>query len=401
MMAAATAAKYGAQVVLIEKNERLGAKMLITGGGRCNITNTADYRAMVDKVLRNPRFLYGALRGFDSQHLRNFLAHVGLDTKVEEAGRVFPVSNSAVDAMEALAAHLRQLKVNIRLNCNVKDIVPRGTSGFAINLSNDGKITADAVVIATGGLSVPRTGCTGDGHRFAKALGHKVTKLHPAIVPLVAEDGWISGLMGLGLPDVGLRAVLDGKEIYRGRGDVMFTHFGLSGPVVLEASSYLADKLHLGPQFYLDLAPNLPENDLNLQILHIFGQNLNKNLSNILGSLLPERMIPAVLEISGIGTDAKARDTTKTQRKNLCRNIKALGVKITGSAGFGTAMVTCGGVAAAEIEPSTMESKLVPGLYFAGEVLDVDALTGGYNLQIAFSTGHLAGRMATGGWDDD
>ena len=394
MMAAGTAAENGARVVLLEKNPELGRKLLLTGGSRCNITNTADVADFVEAVLRNPNFMYSALYGFDSAALRDFLHGLGLATKVEDAGRVFPVSDDAADVLKAFVRYLDNTGVEVLTNAVVSEVVPRETFGFTVALADGREVSADAVIVATGGLSAPHTGSTGDGHRIAQALGHDVTKLYPSLVPLTVQKPNVSELMGLSLPDVGLTAKREGKTVYKDFGDVIFTHFGLSGPVVLRASAKLAKELHLPHDFYLDFTPSKSEKDLDGVVINIFGQNPNRDVKNCLTELFPARLAAALLAVTGIDDDTKARDVTKEARKALCRNINAFRLEIVGSVGFGAAVITCGGVNCNEIDPATMQSKLMSGLYFAGEVLDVDALTGGYNLTIAFSTGRLAGRSA-------
>ncbi|MCL2377226.1 MAG: NAD(P)/FAD-dependent oxidoreductase [Defluviitaleaceae bacterium] len=394
MMAAGAAAEYGANAILIEKNATLGKKLLLTGGGRCNITNTADVADFVDKVPRNPYFLYRALHGFDYAALRDFLHSLGLATKVEEAGRVFPASDDANDVLVAFTRYLRRGGVEIMLDTTVSNIVPRGTNGFIITLGDGREIGGDGVIIATGGLAAPHTGSTGDGYRLAKNFGHDVTKLHPSLAPLVVSKPSLADAMGLSLPDVGLTAKQDGKTVYKDAGDIIFTHFGLSGPVVLRASAYLARQMHLPHDLYLDFAHSQSEKDLEDNIIAIFGQNPNKDIKNCLDGIFPGKLVGLLLEASDIRENEKARDVTREARKALCRNIKAFRLEVTGSVGFGAAAITCGGVNCNEIDPSTMQSKLMPGLYFAGEVMDVDALTGGYNLAIAFAMGRLAGTCA-------
>ena len=394
MMAAGTAAEHGANVILIEKNATLGKKLLLTGGGRCNITNTVDVQDFVEKVLRNPYFLYSSLYGFDSAALRDFLYNHGLDTKVEEAGRVFPVSNKAEDVLAAFARYLKCNNVDIMLNAPVASIATHRANGFTATLADGREFSADSVIIATGGLSAPHTGSTGDGYRLAKGLGHDVTKLYPSLVPFVINKSNLAEAMGLSLPDVGLVIKQNDKTVYKDTGDIIFTHFGLSGPVVLRASAYLARQLHLPHYLYLDFAQHLSEKDLDDNILNVFGQNPNKNIKNCLETIFPGNLAALFLAASDIRENEKARDITKETRKILCGNIKAFRLELTGPVGFGAAIITCGGVNCDEIDPSTMQSKLVSGLYFAGEVLDVDALTGGYNLAIAFATGRLAGKSA-------
>ena len=389
MMAASAAAEQGARVVLLEKNAELGKKLLLTGGGRCNITNTADVADFVEATLRNPSFLYSALYGFDSSALREFLHGIGLATKIEDGGRVFPVSEDASDVIKAFAQHLDNAGVEILTNATVAVILPRDADGFLVGLTDGRNFATDAVIVATGGLSVPHTGSTGDGHRIARDFGHSVTKLYPSLVPFAVERPDVSELMGLSVPDVGLVAKRGGKVIYRDFGDVIFTHLGISGPVVLRTSAHLAKNLHEPHEIYLDFMPNKSEKDLDNDILRIFEQNPNKDVKNCMTHILPARLAAA------ISNNAKAHDITKEVRRELCRNIKAFRLDVSGSIGFGAAVITCGGVSCDEIDPGTMQSKLVSGLYFAGEVVDVDALTGGYNLQIAFSTGRLAGKSAS------
>jgi len=394
VMAAGSAAEHGASVFLVEKNDGLGKKLLITGGGRCNVTNTADVGDFVRSVPRNPKFLYCSLHNFGSQALRDFLHEHGLATKVEEDGRVFPVSDVAADVLCTFENYLKRRGVNVMLNVSVTQILPRGANDFLVLLTDGRKIDANSIIIATGGLSYPNTGSTGDGHRLAQGLGHNVTKLYPSIVPLVVETPSVTGLMGLALPEVGLIVKCDGKTIYKDYGDIIFTHFGLSGPMMLRASAHLAKKLHLGCEFYLDFARRLSEKSLEDSILETFVQNPNKDVKNALDRLFAGRLVSELLAISNIECSEKSGRITKERRKTLCRRIKHFKLTVTGSVGFGAAVVTCGGVDCSEIDPSTMESKLIKSLYFAGEVMDVDALCGGYNLTIAFSTGWLAGRSA-------
>jgi len=395
IMAAGAAAEHGANVILIEKNDALGKKLLLTGGGRCNITNTADVADFVDKVPRNPYFLYSALYGFDSAALRDFLHSFGLATKVEEAGRVFPVSDDANDVLAAFVRYLRHGGVDIMFNAPVASITSHDADGFTVEITDGRKIAADAVIIATGGLSAPHTGSTGDGYRITKDFGHDVTKLHPSLVPLVVSKPNLADAMGLSLSDVGLVAKHGGKAVYKDAGDIIFTHFGISGPMVLRASAHLARHMHLSHDFYLDFVQHQSEKDLDDSILAIFGQNPNKDIKNCLEAIFPNRLVGLLLAASSINENKKARDITKEVRKTLCQSIKAFRLEVTGSVGFSAAVITCGGVNCNEIDPSTMQSKLIPGLYFAGEVIDVDALTGGYNLAIAFATGRLAGKSAT------
>jgi len=394
MIASVFAAQNGAKVRLIEKNNTPGKKILITGGGRCNLTNTDDAQATMAKILRNPRFMHSALRTFDSSATCDFFHSIGVDTKVEAGGRVFPVSDDAGDVVAALRANLRRLDVDIEYNCRVDKIVPRGT---IFEIYCGGRIIkTDAVIIATGGLSAPQTGSDGDGLRFAKELGHGVTKLYPALVPLVVEGNFdFGGLMGLTV-NAGIAAKAVGKMIFDGRGDIMFTHFGISGPVAFTASAHLAAKMHLAPEIVLDFAPDMDKKVLDALVLDIFNQNLKKSVKNALyaSAFLPERLVLATLLAADVKADVKVCDISRAMRERFCRVVKDFRLKVAGSLGFGAAVITCGGVDVKQINPATMESKVLPGLYFAGEILDVDGLTGGYNLQIAFATGHLAGISA-------
>ena len=394
MMAAGAAAENGANVVLIEKNPGLGKKLLLTGGGRCNITNTADVADFVGRVLHNPNFLYSALYGFDYVALRDFLSGLGCPTKVEEEGRVFPVSDDATDVVKAFARYLKEAGVDVWTEAAVAEVLPREKPGFTVILIDGREVAADAVIVTTGGLAAPHTGSTGDGHHIARKLGHDVTKLYPALTPLAVQNPDVSELMGLSMTDVGLVAKRDGKVVYKDFGDIIFTHFGISGPMILRASAYLAKSLHLPHKVYLDFAPYQSDKGLDNDILRILGQNPNRDVKNCLIELMPTRLFAAILAAAALAEDTKARDVTKEVRKGLGRSMKAFELEIVGSMGFGAAVITCGGVNCDEIDPGTMESKLVHGLYFAGEVLDVDALTGGYNLAIAFATGRLAGKSA-------
>ena len=398
MMAAGAAAGPGNLVLLVEKNRVPGKKVLVTGGGRCNITNVDDAEAMLGKALRNPRFLNSALRGFDSADMLAFLDEIGLEYKVEEKGRVFPLSDRAQDFVDALYGYLRRRGVDIRLNCKVAEVSGDGVSGFVVALENGERLACDAVIVATGGLSAPGTGSDGDGYRFARALGHSVGKLYPSIVALVVDAPWTGSLMGIGLEDICLTVLEGDKAVFKDAGAVMFTHFGISGPVVLRASAYLADKLHLGLEFCFDMKPEMTVNELDGYILDVLRANSNKGVGNALKAraVLPEQVLDVLLSVQGIAPDVRARDLTTKARRGLAHSMKRFGMMVKGSVGFGGAVITSGGVDVRQINASTMESKLVCGLYFAGELIDVDALTGGYNLQIAFSTGRLAGLSAAG-----
>lgn len=400
MAAAIAAAENGCTVTIYEKNEKLGKKIYITGKGRCNVTNDCDMDGLFDSVVTNSRFLYSAFYGFTNQDMKDFLEANGCHVKVERGNRVFPVSDRASDVTSALARRLRELHVKIELNQGVKELwledgVLKGVilaQGGNERGKKDSYIAADAVIVATGGLSYPTTGSTGDGYRFAEAAGHKVTELSPALVPFETEED-VKELQGLALRNVEA-AVLNGKkEVYREFGEMLFTHYGVSGPVLLSASSYAAKKLKKGPlTLTIDLKPALTMEQLDARILRDFETEKNKQFKNALNHLYPSKLIPVMIRRSGIEPDKQVNAVTKEERRRLAEVTKHFTLTLTGLRGFNEAIITQGGVTVKEVNPSTMESKKLPGLYFAGEVLDLDAVTGGYNLQIAWSTGVLAGR---------
>lgn len=391
LMAAGKAGENGHQVHLYEKNDRLGKKILITGKGRCNVTNYSDIDNFLNNIPGNPYFLYSAFYGLDSYGTIDFFNKLGLETKVERGNRVFPVSDKAADVVSALERYIRKNKVKLHLNSPVKGIEVK--DGLAVGIKTAGGVVeADAVIVCTGGLSYPGTGSTGDGYKFAKDCGHKVTKLYPSLVPLRTKENWCSEVMGLSLKNIAISIKNNkGKELYKDFGEMLFTHFGVSGPVILSASRHLLGKFDEGLKLYIDLKPALDEKTLDSRILRDFEKYINKDFSNALGDLLPQKLIPVVIRLSGIDNEKKVHDITKEERKRLVSVIKGLELNITGTTGYNEAVITSGGIDVDEINPSTMESKLIKNLYFAGEVLDCDAYTGGYNLQIAFSTGFTAG----------
>jgi len=388
MIAAGTAAEAGAKVTLFEKNEKLGKKLYITGKGRCNITNDTDVDGLLANVVTNPRFLNSAFRTFDAQDLMAFPAFFCVPFKTERGGRVFPQSDRADDVNRAMETWLRNVGVEIRLNTAVSDITRSGT-GFEIR-TGEKKHAADAVIIATGGLSYPSTGSTGDGYAFAKKCGHKITETSPALVPLVTAESWVRDLEGLSLKNVRCTAYVGGKSVYSDQGEMIFTAKGVSGPLILRASSYITENATIR----IDLKPALSPEQLDARLLRDFAETKNKNFANALDKLLPKRLIQTIVLLSAIPPDTKVNEITRTQRQNLGSLLKSLPLTITAAAGYNEAVITRGGVNVREINPSTLMSKLVPGLFFAGEVIDIDALTGGFNLQIAFSTGRLAGMSA-------
>ena len=402
MMAACAAAQQGAEVVLLEKNEKLGKKIYITGKGRCNFTNCCDTDDFFSNIPRNPRFLYSSVRGFDAEAVRNWFEERGVRTKVERGNRAFPMSDHASDITRGLESEMRRLGVQVRLHAEVKKLILstpvnsiRRVTGVV--LSDGTKIDASCVIVATGGLSYPTTGSTGDGYRFAEEAGHKVTARTPSLVPMNTKEPDILLMQGLSLKNVTLTIRSGKKKLYSGFGEMMFTHFGITGPLVLSASADIQDQIRKGElSAEIDLKPALEEDKLNARILREFGENSNKAVRNVVSAVYPGKMVPVILERAGIHPDTPVHDITKQQRQALVHSTKHFALTLTSLRGFNEAVITRGGVTVKEIDPSTMASKLVSGLYFAGEVLDVDGYTGGFNLQIAWSTGHAAGEAAAG-----
>lgn len=396
MMAAIAAAENGHRTILIEKNEKLGKKIFITGKGRCNVTNACSTEDLFLNVMSNPKFLYSAFYGFDNKKVIEFFENAGCPLKTERGERVFPVSDHSSDIIKALEKRLKQLSVDVLLHTNAAELLTKeseeDTCIYGVRLSDGREEKADAVIIATGGISYESTGSTGDGYRFAEATGHRLTERRPSLVPLEAKEEFCKDLMGLSLKNVGVTLVLQGKEIYSGFGEMLFTHFGVSGPLVLSASSSYVKKAY-GKEtvLYIDLKPALNEEMLDKRILRDFEANKNKAFKNILNGLFPARLIPVMIKLSQINPDKKIHEITKEERKAFAALIKKMPVTISGCRGFAEAIITAGGISVKDVNPSTMESKKVKGLYFAGEVLDLDALTGGFNLQISWSTGYLAG----------
>ncbi len=394
MMAAITAARRGFKVTLVEKNEKLGKKLFITGKGRCNITNAGDSEDLFNSIVTNRKFMFSSFNGFSNYDTLGFFDELGLHIKIERGNRVFPESDHSSDVIGALNRELKRLSVDVRLNTEVKDIIVNGGKATGVVVKCSGKestIQADNVIVATGGNSYQSTGSTGDGYRFARKLGHSVTPIVPALVPFNVAEDWESDLQGLSLKNVSI-VVLDGKqEIYSDFGEMLFTHFGVSGPLLLSASSFAARRIKEHPlKLVIDLKPALSQEQLDERILRDFDEEKNKAFKNSLDKLLPKKMIPVIVRLSDIDGNKKVNEITKQERQKLVSLIKGLELTITGLRGFNEAIITQGGINVREINPTTMESKLVKNLYFAGEVLDVDALTGGFNLQIAWSTGYAA-----------
>ena len=399
MMAALYAAKNGAGVTLFERNEKLGKKVYITGKGRCNLTNAADMEAVMRSVFRNPRFLYAAFAALDNRGVMALMEGLGVPLKVERGDRVFPVSDKASDIIFALQRELQRLGVDIRLNCGVKalDIAEGVCAGVVLD---DGRrVQADAVIVCTGGVSYPSTGSTGDGYRFAEAAGHGVKGAFPALVPIETVESWPANLMGLSLKNVALSAYAKGtkkeKKIYDEQGEMLFTHFGVSGPLVLTLSSLLPESLE-GVRLSIDLKPALDEQTLDARLLRDFRAMSRRQLITVMDGLEPHSLAEQLLKLAGLSPALPVNSVTAEQRKTLLRLIKHVPLTPKALRGFNEAIITRGGVETKAVNPSTMGSRLIQNLYFAGEVLDVDAQTGGFNLQIAWSTGALAGLSAAG-----
>ena len=399
MMAAAFAAKNGNRVEVFDKNEKLGKKLFITGKGRCNITNAADLEDFFPAVTSNPKFLYSAFYSFTNEQVISFFEELGVKTKVERGGRVFPVSDHSSDVIQALKSEMERLGVKINLNAEVKELITeKSSTGETVNgirLVSGKKISGDAVIVATGGISYPSTGSTGDGYRFARRCGHKVSELSPSLVPMEVKEWYAGELMGLSLRNTEIRITDGKKKLYQEFGEMLFTHYGVTGPVILSASSVVGKKLKdTELTLHIDLKPALTEEQLDKRVLREFETNHNRQFKNAVDSLFPSKLRPVIVELSGIPEEKKVHEITKEERLRFVRLIKDFTMTLTGLRGYNEAIITKGGVSVKEIDPGTMESKLVKGLYFAGEVLDLDAVTGGYNLQIAWSTGYLAGMNA-------
>lgn len=397
MMAAYRAAECGAKVLLLEKNEKTGKKLFITGKGRCNLTNACDTEELFSNVVRNAKFLYSAFYGFSNFMAMDFFEQAGCPLKIERGNRVFPVSDHSSDVIRSLEKKLREAGVEIRLHTEVSDIICSDNKISGVILKNGRREAADAVIIATGGVSYPLTGSTGDGYRMAEKAGHTLTARLPALVPFEVSERMVKELQGLSLKNVKASLISEKTEkcIYEGFGEMLFTHFGMSGPLILSASSYYGKKeKENGCYLKLDLKPALTKEQLDKRILRDFEENKNKQFKNAVGGLFPARLIPVMIEKSGIHPEKPVNEITKEERGQFVSAIKNWKIKIAGTRDFQEAIITRGGIPTKEMNPSTMESKRLSGLFFAGEVLDLDALTGGFNLQIAWSTGYLAGESA-------
>lgn len=414
MMAALAAAESGGSVTIFEKNDKPGKKIYITGKGRCNVTNACDVADYFDHVRRNPRFLYSAIYSYDNTKVMDFFKDNGCPLKVERGERVFPVSDHSSDIIRTLYNAVKKAGVTIHFETEVFSVETAGgaVSAVAYSSGNDPMIREefDKVIVCTGGKSYPSTGSTGDGYRFARDLGHSLVEPRPSLVPFETKEQWCKDLMGLSLRNVGLRMFLEKpsaeadsssptkgkkkqKPVYDGFGEMLFTHFGISGPLVLTASCYY--EKDMSARLLLDLKPALTEEQLDKRVLRDFEDARNKQFKNALSGLFPSKLIPVMIMLSGIDPEKAVNSITREERAAFVKLIKNVPMTVTGTRGFNEAIITRGGVNVKEIDPSTMESRLVKGLYFAGEVLDVDTETGGFNLQVAWSTGHLAGEQST------
>lgn len=413
MMAAISAAYEGNEVYVYEHNEKPGKKIYITGKGRCNITNACETEELFQKIMSNAKFMYSAIYNFTNQDVIDMFNRLGCPTKVERGDRVFPISDKSSDVISALQRELKKNNVKVYYNTNVEDICIDEGKFVAIKISQNGKkskVNGDKLIIATGGLSYSSTGSTGDGYEFARKLGHTITELRPSLVPFNLKGSEYKELQGLSLRNVDLTIKVNEKKIYKELGELLFTHFGISGPLVLSSCPILIKELDknnnknkkkrakgqneekIDVRLSIDLKPALTEEQLDGRILRDFEKNINKNFSNSLDELLPKKLIPIIIRRTNIDPNKKVCFVTKDERTRLVNIIKNLDYEFLSFRGYAEAIITKGGVNVKEINPSTMESKIVNGVYFAGEVLDVDAVTGGYNLQIAWSTGYLAGQ---------
>jgi len=391
MFAGIFAARNGHNVSIYEKNEKLGKKLFITGKGRCNLTNAGDNDELLNSVVTNKKFMYSSFNKFSNYDTMGFFSELGLEIKVERGNRVFPESNKSSDVLSCLGRELNKLNVKIIYNTAITEIIAANGCFKSVKTSKGQVVDGDYLIVATGGNSYQLTGSTGDGYKFAKALGHKVTDILPALVPFNTKEEWIKELQGLSLRNVNVTVFDENKEIYSDFGELLFTHFGVSGPTVLSASSFVAKNIKRKQlKMVIDLKPALSFEQLDDRILRDFEEEKNKQYKNALDSLLPKKLIPVVIELSKIQENKKVNEISRDERQNLVRLIKNLEFTLLGLRGFNEAIITQGGVEVKEINPSTMESKLVKNVYFIGEVLDVDAVTGGFNLQVAWSTAYAA-----------
>lgn len=395
MMAAVSAARQGAEVSLYEKNDRLGKKLFITGKGRCNVTNAGDMETLFSSVVSNPKFLYSAFYSFTNEQVMAFFEDLGVKLKTERGNRVFPVSDHSSDIISALEKELKRLHVQVYKNTEVEALLVESQAYCGLRLKNKKTAAGDVCIVATGGISYPSTGSTGDGFRFAKDCGHKVTDLSPALVPMEVKEPYIMELQGLSLRNVSVSVSDGNKKIYEEFGEMLFTHYGVSGPVILSAASKVGKRLRERElRLSVNLKPALTKEQLDKRVLRDFEENKNRHFKNAVDKLFPAKLKPVMIELSGIDPDKNVNEITKEERGKFVDLIQNFEMTLTGLRGYNEAIITKGGINVKEIDPGTMESRKVKGLYFAGEVLDLDALTGGFNLQIAWSTGYLAGMCA-------
>ena len=391
MMACHAAAMCGHQVTLLEKNEKLGKKIYITGKGRCNLTNASDMEVLFANVMSNRKFLYSAFYTFDNNQVIDLFEMNGMATKTERGNRVFPVSDHSSDVISTMAKLLKNDNVEVKLNTTVQSLIIKENKACGV-IVNGKEISADNVILCTGGLSYPSTGSTGDGYEFAKKAGHRITDCTPSLVPFNIREEWVKDLQGLSLKNSAVTIYDEKKKLYSDFGEMLFTHFGVSGPMILSASGNIKAGEFAKPlKLVIDLKPAMTEEQLDKRILRDFDENKNKQFRNSVSKLLPSKLIPIIIDLSGIDPDKKVNEISKEERNHFVHLLKNLTMTINGLRGWNEAIITKGGINVKDVNPSTMESKLVSNLFFAGEVLDLDAMTGGYNLQIAWSTGYLAG----------
>ena len=388
IMAAIHASKKH-NVTILDGNDRIGKKLFITGKGRCNVTNSKDISEFFDYIPGNPHFLYSALYSYTNEDTINFFENVGIKLKVERGGRVFPMSDKSSDIIKGLSIGLKESNVQVKLNSKVTNIIYDANKIVGVEINNSTKLYGDYFIIATGGASYPLTGSRGEGQKFAKKLGHTIIELKPSLVPIELNESWLKDLMGLSLKNISLSILKNNKVLYKNQGEMLFTNYGISGPLVLSGSRYVKNEGSY--EASIDLKPALNESELDKRIQKDFLKYQNKEFKNALDDLLPKKLIPLIINLSNIPLDKKVNVITKEERKKLLHILKDLRVKIKGLRPIEEAIVTAGGVNTLEIDPSTMKSKIISNLSFAGEVIDVDAFTGGYNVQIALSTGYIAG----------
>ena len=401
LFAAIQASQNGCKVKVLEKKDRPARKLLITGKGRCNLTNQADIQDLIENVPGNGNFLYGAFYRYTNQQLVEFFNNLGVKTKVERGGRIFPESDKAIEIVDALVNHVKNCGIEIICNAEVDEITIEDAKVKGVRLKDKRIYSCNSLILATGGMSYPATGSTGDGYKMAIRVGHTIVTPKPSLVPLETKEQWVKELQGLSLKNVAIKVLYRNKKVlYEDFGEMIFTHFGVSGPIIISSSRHLLDTFYSNGKvkvinddlkLFIDLKPALVSEKLDDRMQRDFIKYSNKQFKNALTDLLPSKLIPVVIRISEISTDKLVNQITKVERNNLVQILKKFELTIKGFRPIEEAIVTAGGISTDEINPSTMESKLIKGLFFAGEIVDVDAYTGGYNLQIAFSTGYLAG----------